>query len=165
MKKRSDKSDLRKIKIMLFYAETGEFYKEFNSITECADALHDQTTNISKAKNCITKSVKGFVIISSDVYDPNKSYKKQKPDLTRSEEYIEYRRKHNKKNKKVYTYNFAGNLEKIYFSCSEATRQFNLAQDSLSHLIKKYGQIIYNNLIFSYTPLCKDLILEIKSNL
>ena len=165
IKKRSEKNALRKIKIMLFYAETGEFYKAFNSITECANALHDQTTNISKAKNCITKSVKGFVIISSDTYNPNKSYKKQKPDLTKSDEYIENRRKHNKKNKKVYTYNLDGNLEKIYFSCSEATRQFNLKKDSLSHLIAKYNQVIYNNLIFSYTPVSKDLILEIKSNL
>ena len=61
---------------MAFYSETGKFYKEWNSLTEAANEIGDQTTNISDACKSKCKSVKGFVFIYSKDYDSNKIYKK-----------------------------------------------------------------------------------------
>ena len=82
IKIRTEKHELTKIKLKAFYANTGKFYKDFDSVTQCAMELNDQTTNVSAARDKITHSVKGFVIISADNYTPNKCYKKQKADMS-----------------------------------------------------------------------------------
>lgn len=160
IKIRAEKHELTKIKLKAFYADTGEFYKDFDSVTQCAKELNDQTTNVSEARDKITHSVKGFVIISADKYDSNKCYKKQAPDHTRSEAYKEHHRRYNKKNKKIYSYNIDGTPCEKYFSCSEASRQLGLPKDSLSHTLKRKGTVVFNNLILSYTELQKEYITE-----
>lgn len=76
IQKRSEKSAARKIKIKLFYADNGDFFADFDSVTDVAYFLHDQTTNVSKARDNLHLSCKGFTIISLNKYDPNKCYKK-----------------------------------------------------------------------------------------
>ena len=165
IKIRAKKHELTKIKLKAFYADTGEFYKDFDSVTQCAKELNDQTTNVSEARDKITHSVKGFVIISADKYDSDKCYKKQAPDHTRSEAYKEHHRKYNKKNKKVYSYSISGEYLIEYFSCSEASRQLGLPKDALSHLLKRKGIIIFNNLILSSTELQKEYIINNVQNM
>lgn len=135
--KRKVKHDKHKIKVKAFVRETGEFYKEFDSITDCANDLHDQTTNICFALNNVSRSVKGYVIIKSSDYDPNLSYKyiPFKRELE-SKETIRLKQINNPKNKKVYVWTKDGVVE--YFSISEATRQLGLKKDSLSHVLKRY---------------------------
>lgn len=82
IEKRKQKHDLHKIKIKLFYEDTGEFFMDFDSITDAAIYLKDQTTNISKVKNCETKSCKGFRIITSDNYIEGQLYPKKKADMS-----------------------------------------------------------------------------------
>lgn len=64
------------VKIIAFHAETGKFYKEFDSITQAAIYLNDQTTNISKCCKSLTRTCKGYTFIKSIDYDPTKCYKK-----------------------------------------------------------------------------------------
>ena len=165
IKIRAEKHELTKIKLKAFYADTGKFYKDFDSVTQCAKELNDQTTNVSEARDKITHSVKGFVIISADKYNSDKCYKKQAPDHTRSEAYKEHHRRYNKNNKKVYSYSISGEYLIEYFSCSEASRQLGLPKDALSHLLKRKGVIIFNNLILSSTELQKEYIINNVQNM
>lgn len=145
---REKKHDLTKIKIMLFDMNTGEFFKEFNSITETAVFLNDQTTNISKARDQLTRSVKGYVIVSSDKYNSNILYKKQK-SIPKSEETKEKMRKNSIYNIPVYVYDSNGKLISEFISNSEASRYYGFKKDSLSHLLKRRHCIIMNNMLFT----------------
>lgn len=151
---RKQKHDLTKIKIMLFDMNTGDFFKEFNSVTETAAFLNDQTTNVSKAKNVLTRTVKGYVVISSDNYDSNIIYKKQK--ITRSEEAKEKMRKNCTKNISVYVYNSNGDMISEFVSNSEASRYYGFKKDSLSHLLKRKHQVIINDLLFTHTKITEN---------
>ena len=146
---RNKKRELRKIKVKLFYADNGEFYADFDSVTDVAIFLNDQTTNISKIRDNLTMSCKGFTIISYDKYDPNKNYKKI--PYKRSLENIKNSQLSSPSNKKVYEYDKNGTLINIYFSCSEATRKLNLKRDALSHMLKRHNTIIYNKFLYSYS--------------
>lgn len=154
--KRIAKNNLRKIKIRLFYASTGEFFADFDSITDVAIFLNDQTTNISKVRDNISLSCRGFTVVTLSKYDPSKCYKQVKNDMKWSDNRKEIFRKNNRFNKKVYSYNSNGILLKEYYSCAEATREFNLKPDSLSHMIKRYNTTIYNGILFSYNPITED---------
>lgn len=149
--KRKEKHDKYKIKVKCFVAKTGEFYKDFESISDCAKDLNDQTTNICFALNNLSRSVKGYVIIKKDDYNPDACYKYIPYKRVYTEELIKYKQKHNSKNKKVYVWTKDNVIE--YFSISEANRQLGLKKYSLSHIMKKHGGIKYKEY---YITLNKD---------
>lgn len=141
--KRIQSNNQYKIKVKCFYKETGLFYRDFESISECAKHLNDQTTNICYALNNISRSVKGFVIIKAKDYDSTKCYKYVKYKPVYSEEMIKHKQINNKKNKTVFVWTDLGCKE--YFSIAELTRNLGLKKDSLSHLLKKHNGIKYLN--------------------
>lgn len=145
--KRKQKHDLHKIKIKAFYAKTGKFYKDYDSITECAYDLHDQTSNISKALKSLTRQVKGFTLIKASEYDNTKCYK-QVFNRVNTEETKFKKRKNNIRNKIIYVLTKESKIE--YFSISEAARQLNLKPDCLSHLLKKHKSVCYKEFLISY---------------
>ena len=145
--KRKQKHNSHKIKIKAFYAKTGEFYKDYNSITECAYDLHDQTSNISKALKSLTRQVKGFILIKASEYDSTKCYK-QVFNRVNTEETKLKKRKNNTRNKIIYVLTKESKIE--YFSISEAARQLNLKSDSLCHLLKKHKNICYKEFLISF---------------
>jgi hypothetical protein len=102
-----------KWKPMFIYTKTGEFYKEFKNIQECANFLKlaKSTITISYNKNHLAK---GFII---------KDYKKDlvEPILDIKEKLIL------SKSKKVYQYDNEMNLIKEWVSSSEASRVLGIS--------------------------------------
>lgn len=165
IKIRSEKHELTKIKILAFHADTGKFYKEFESITACAEELGDQTTNVSSARDKITCSVKGFVLVSKDKFDSAKCYKKQKADMSWSKEKLEHMQKNSKYNKQVYSYTLAGELYKEYVSFSQACRELGLHRDTLSHVVRRKKHVLYNNHVYSCSKLSKEDVISLLPNI
>ena len=126
-----------------------KYIKEWNSVTEAANEIGDQTTNISSACKSKCKSVKGFIFIYSKDYDSNKIYKKQDPDLHWTKERREKQKKSFAQNIKIYTYDNLGNFLNEFICCSDAIKYYSLKKDSLSHILNKHNNIIkYKNVLF-----------------
>lgn len=165
IKTRREKHDLRKKKVMAFYSKTGKFYKEWNSLTEAANEIGDQTTNISEACKSKCKSVKGFVFIYSKDYNSNKIYKKQDPDLHWTKERWEKQKKSFAQNIKIYTYDNFGNLLNEFICCSDAIKYYSLKKDSLSHILNKHNNIIkYKNVLFLKREVTKQEAIQLYLN-
>lgn len=148
-KVRSEKHELTKIKVMLFNEKTGEFFKEFNSITETAEFLHDQTTNISKCCGVITRSCKGYVIIKSSEYDSTKCYKKQKIKRVWTDEQKQKQLENKKDTIKVWLYNMLENTKESFLSASKIDKLFNFSKSTTSHRFKKQEEFKYENYLIS----------------
>jgi len=146
---RKQKHDLHKIKVLAFNAKTGEFYKEYESVTECALDLNDQTTNVSGALKTLTRKVKGYTLVKASEYIVGKDYKQIFNRICTTER-IEKQRRNNIKNIPVFV--LTKNTKTEYFSISEATRQLKLKKDSLSHMLKRRGNIRLNELLISLDP-------------
>lgn len=145
-----------KIKVMAFDQNTGEFYKEFESISAAARELHDQTTNISKCCDVTTRSCKGYVFIRSCNYDPNECYKKQYSKRTWTEDQKLKSLQNNKRALRVYVYNETGKLVNEFLSIRKANEFYEFPADALCHLLKKYQRITYNKLLFTLEVLDLD---------
>ena len=116
----------------------GKFIKEFNSITEAANYIGDQTTNISKAcEKGISHSVKGFLFIYKKDYDPNKDYSYKK--YIRTEEHkdkLKETSRNNKRTRKIKEYDVNGNLINNFNSISALERELGLKKDHLKSKIE-----------------------------
>lgn len=166
IEKRKQKQISRKIPLLGFDKDSGILKKEWESVTDAAIDLKDQTTNISWAKDNTNRSVKGYVIITKSKYDPTKSYKHTQVKITWSKEQKQKFKQNNPRNIKIYTYDEKGNFKKEYYSCTAATEEFNISNDSLSHLLRKYNLIKYKNIIFSkefYSKKTKEFLEKIKN--
>lgn len=146
---RNEKHNLTKIKIMLFEEKTGEFFKEFNSITEAANFLHDQTTNISKCCGIITRSCKGYVIIKSSEYDSTKSYKKQKVKRIWTDEQKQKQLENSKNTINVWLYDMIKNTKEKFLSASKIDNLFNFPKSTISHRFKNQNEFKYKNYLIS----------------
>lgn len=151
--KRKAKHDQHKIAIVGLDKDTGKLLYEWESVTEAAKALNDQTTNISWARDNSQRSIKDVLIVTKSLYDPNKTYKHTKPDMNWNDEHREKARRANVANVPIYEYSLEGDLTNEYYSCSDATRKVaGLSPDGLSHILKYHDNIIkYNNKIYSKT--------------
>lgn len=148
--KRKEKSELRKQPVMLFNAETGEFFKEFDSVTDVAEFLNDQTTNVSKCCNSmLTRSCKGYTMIKKSEYDSNKDYKKIKKKRIWTEEQKEKSRTTNKKSIKLYVYDINNYSYITFSSLSKVDQYFSFTTSGCSHTLKrKNGCFKYKNYLF-----------------
>lgn len=145
--KREAKVNKKKIKIMLFNSNTGEFYKEFNSVKEASLFLNNSTTNISRVIDKISRSVNGFVVVSSNLYDKNKCYKKE--PFKRSVEDILNRQRNSSLNKIVYIYNLNGDLIESCQSYIFTSKKYFVSKNILPRLLYNHKCVKFNNLLFS----------------
>lgn len=110
----------------------GNFIQEFRSISEAANCINEQTSNISKAckKGC-SHSVKGFLFIYKKDYDPSKTYKycKYIPKGEHLQKLINVS-KNSKRTRKIYEI-VNNSIVKTYNSVSELERELNLKKDCL----------------------------------
>lgn len=128
----------KNIKPIICLTKDGKFVKEYKSVTEAANDMNDQTTNISQACKDNYHSVKGFLFIYKDKYDPNKSYKYLEKKM--SEEHkqkIKEKAKHNKRNRKIFEYDTDNNLLQVYFSARSLEQELNLKPDTLRQYYNK----------------------------
>lgn len=140
------------IRILAFNAITGEFFKEFESINATAKYFKTSTHNIIICTNVLTRSCSGYVLIYKKLYDSSKIYKKRKVKKPKTKKQLENMLSKHKKAISIYVYNInSKQLEYTFLSIKQANIYFNLKTDSLSHLMKHYKYIIYNNYLFSYT--------------
>lgn len=154
---RKEKHDETKIKVMAFKADTGEFYKEFNSVTEAAKELKDQTTNISKCCSSLTRSCKGYTFIKSCDYDSSKNYAKQKISRIWTEEQKEKALKNNTRKSNVWVYDNHGKQIGFYLTMKKCEKAYSLPEDGLSHVFKRHGNIIqYKMFLFCKTEIDLD---------
>ena len=120
-------------KAVIQFDLNGNYIKKFNSITEAATELNEQTTNISKAcKLGVSHSVKNFIFIYEKDYDETKdySYKKYKP----TKEHVEKLRnlsKCNKRVRKITEFDKDNNVLQVFPNISELERELNLKKDTL----------------------------------
>lgn len=126
-------------KAVIQFDLTGKFIKRFKSLTEAANELNEQTTNISKAcKLGVSHSVKGFIFVYEKDYDETKdySYKKYKP----TNEHIEKLRRIsrcNKRVRKITEFDSTGATIQVFQNASELERALNLKKDTLRIFYKK----------------------------
>lgn len=115
----------------------GNFVKEYSSVSEAAQELNDQSTNISKAckKGC-SRSVKGFMFVYKSDYDPEKEYKHTRylPQGEHLKKMINNSRL--KSARKVYEYK-NGEIIKTYNSASELEKELLLKKDTLRSFYNK----------------------------
>lgn len=126
-------NEKRKLKVMSFDKDTGEFQKEFESVSDAAKFYGTSSSNISRTCKGEINYMKGCVFIYSSEYDPNKCYKYIKKKRIFTEEHKANMRKTNSKNIKVEKYDTNNNLIEIYVSLSEARRQNNLPDSFLKN--------------------------------
>lgn len=134
IKKVSDKHSIPIICLTL----DGNFVKKFNSITQAAKELGDQTTNISKACNHgTTHSVKGYMLLYEKDYDPTKSYKYKRSERTLEHiNKIREKAKNNKRTRKIIEYDINGKQINQFNSISALERDLNIKKDNLKCKIK-----------------------------
>lgn len=136
---------------------TGEFIKEFNSITEAAKEYGLSTTNISgvcKQRNGV-RFLKDMVFVYSKDYNTNKDYKvlvKGPQGIKRSNEYIRKRQLQGCTGKTLYKYDLNNNLICTYPSRAEAERQEGFKKEFLRKNLNKN----INNFIYTHT--IKDIV-------
>lgn len=130
----------------------GNFIQEFKSISEAANYINEQTTNISKAckKGC-SHSVKGFLFLYKKDYNPNKTYKYNKyiPKGEHLQKLINVSR-NNRRTRKIHEI-ANNNIIKTYNSVSELERELNLKKDYLRKYYNKSKDSVtfnVNNRIF-----------------
>lgn len=72
----------KSLKPVIALTLNGDFVKEYQSVSEAAIDLNDQTTNISQACKNNTHSVKGFIFVYKKEYNPKNTYKFKKKEMT-----------------------------------------------------------------------------------
>ena len=116
----------------------GKFVKKFNSITQAAEELGDQTTNISKACSYgTTHSVKGHILLYEKDFDPTKQYKYKRSNRTLQHmNKIREKAKNNKRTRKITEYDVNGNQINLFSSISALERELNIKKDNLRRIVK-----------------------------
>lgn len=146
------------IGIVLCDAKTGLKVKEFESCTAAANFLKSQTTNIAKARDCMTKTIKGYTIISSTHYKSDKLYKKER--FKKSNAQKELYRNTCARNTPCFVYDFTGKLT-TFVSWSAAERELSLKKESLRKYRRKSDMFMFNNKLFCKNKLNPDDFEEI----
>lgn len=122
----------------------------FNSISEAARVIKDQSTNISACcKGKRIRFVKGYVFVYKENFDKNKDYTKLNPiQYNRNPEILVERGKLNPLSKITYKYDLKGNLIDEYHSRSYCEKINNIPKEKLRQLIPKqtpFGGYIYTH--------------------
>lgn len=127
--------DTRKLKIVCINRFTGKLYKIYGSVTEAAEDLNMETTNIC----CVCKKKRGARYLGDytfryiDDYDENENYitYHYMKGVPKSDDWKRKARLHSARAKKVYMYDMEGNLINTYVSRFEAERQHNMKKEFL----------------------------------
>lgn len=130
-KRMNSDNEKRKLKVMSFDKDTGEFQKEFESVSDAARFYGTSSSNISRTCKGEINYMKGCVFIYSHDYNPEKCYKYIKKKRIFTEEHKANMRKTNSKNIKVEKYDNENHLVRTYCSLSEARREDNLSEGFL----------------------------------
>jgi hypothetical protein len=121
----------------------------FESLSDAAKFINDQSTNITKCCKGVLRFVKNFVFVYNKDFDLNIDYtilKKRK--YNRNSDSLLARGKSNKLSKKVYKYDLQGNFIKEYHSRSYCEKENNLKKECLRTIIPKQtplGGFLYKN--------------------
>jgi hypothetical protein len=126
-------------KPMFIYTKTGEFYKEFKNIQECANFLESAKSSVKVSYNK-NHLIKGFII---------KDYKVDfvEPILDQKEKLVL------SKSKKVYQYDNEMNLIKEWVSSSEASRVLGISGGGIRECCSEYGRKKSGGFIWKYEKL------------
>lgn len=148
-KLKAGKSRMRKV--VCINRHTGTLYKIFDSLTEAANELGMETTNISNVCNLNSDAryLKDYVFRYLEDYNPNEDYKREhhSKGVPKSEEWKRKARLGNKKAKKVYKYDLDGNLICVYTSRLDAERNEGFKVEYLRRRI----DTVINGYIYSHT--------------
>lgn len=156
IEKREEKIKQKYKKVMSFDYKTGEFFKEFKSVTEAAVYFNTSTSNISGVCNNKINYIKGYVFCYSNEYNSNKCYKYVKVKRQMSEKEKQIHRETSSRAKKVYEYSEYGQLLNIYFSRSDCERNLNLNKENLENILKIINIF---NLIINYILILKSILI------
>lgn len=119
-------------KAIICLTKDGNFVKEYESVTDAANELGDQTTNISQACKDNHRSVKGFIFVYKNVYDPNKKYILEKTYMTEEhKQKIIEKARHNKRNRKIFEFDSKNNIINIFYSVRSLEQNLNLKPNTL----------------------------------
>lgn len=124
------------ISVMCFDRFTGEFVKEFNSITEASQYFNTSSSNISRICKGKLNYIKDHTFCYTKDYDKNKNYSKPfywSKNKKKSKEHIQKMtiNSQNRLGIDIYKYDINWNFIKKYNSRSEAEKMNNLNRESL----------------------------------
>ena len=130
--------------------DSGEFFKEFASVSEASEFFNTSTSNISRV--CLGKVnyIKGCVFIYKNEYDPNKNYSYIKPKKIVSDETKKKMISSNAKSIPIYKYNLDKVLIEEYPSRLNCEKNERFKNEEIRYIITKYKSFKYNNNIYSY---------------
>jgi hypothetical protein len=126
------------IKVFSFDRFTGNFEKEFNSVSEASRYYKTSSSNISRVCKGSLNYIKDKVFCYKKDFDKNKSYKKEhewNKNIIFSKEHLE-KISHSvskSKGRKIYQYDLNFNLIKIYYSRSNAEKENNFKKEYLKN--------------------------------
>ena len=128
---------------------TGEFEKEFNSVTSAAEYYNITSSNISKVCKHSLNYLKDYVFIYKEEYDPDKDYRVEHwaKNKKKSDEWKEKASKSNKRAKIVYKYDANYNLIETFRSRSYCESQEGFKKEGLRY---KLDKLLENGFIYSY---------------
>ena len=131
---------------------TNNIYKIYKSITEAANDLKQQTTNISSVCKHKLRYLANYVFVYKEEYDNTKDYRVTENHSKGVPKSLSTREKmslNSKSAKKVFKYDLNKNLICVYHSRSEAERREGFKKEFLrTRLNKPIG-----NYIFTYTEI------------
>lgn len=136
--------DTRKIPVLAFSKDTGDFIGEYKSVTEAAESIHTSSTNVSAVCKHRLNYFKGAVFIYKNEYDPNKSYKYIRPKREFTEEHIRRLRLGCRKSIAVDKFDANGNIVQHFISISDAIRTDKLK----THFLKFCDEEMVNGYVY-----------------
>lgn len=131
---------------------TNNIHNIYNSITEAAIDLKQQTTNISKVCKHTLRYLADYVFIYKEEYDNTKDYrvlKHHNKDIPKSSSTKQKMSLSSPFAKKVFKYDLNKNLICIYHSRNEAERQEGFKKEFLRTRLNK----VIGNYIFTHTEI------------
>lgn len=120
---------------------TGKFKREYESLTEAAESIGDQTTNISSVCKGTLRYVKDTVFVYKEDYDPEHDYKVIKHHMAgvpKSEETKAKMRANNAMSKSVYKYDEDYNLIQVFKSMAQCERDEGIKKGMVRYKMDKF---------------------------
>ena len=130
--------------------DTGEFFKEFESVSSAAEYFNTSSSNISRTCKGVINYMKNHIFVYKNEYDVEKNYIYVKDKKVISEETRSKMISSNSKSIPVYKYSLLGEFYQKFPSRSNCENIEGFNKEELRHILTKHKTIIYKDVVYSY---------------
>ena len=149
-KKLEDASKARILPVIAINKDTGEFFKEFESVSSAAEYFNTSSSNISRTCKGVINYMKNHIFVYKNEYDVEKNYIYVKDKKVISEETRSKMISSNSKSIPVYKYSLLGEFYQKFPSRSNCENIEGFNKEELRHILTKHKTIIYKDVVYSY---------------